>query len=226
MGIPQVVVSANTTELKLSIVDRAGNETRNISHTNPGIGLARLTINGQPVAFRLVSFSLDSLGVLNPTNGTAMTDANGFARIDILAGTEAGASKLTAKFVTSNNTEITGDDFVFTTAGDAPVQGDSGDFNLALRLISTSTLQDVSEISANSSGQIVALVTDLNNQPVVNKVVSFSSTLGNLKPAIGTALTDINGRATINISAGTIEGAGSVRAQYEEMARRLSFDKV
>lgn len=218
-----VVVSASTTELKLSIVDRSGNETRSISHTNPGVGLARLTINSQPAAFKLVSFSLDGLGVLNPTNGTAMTDANGFARIDILAGTEAGASKLVAKFITSNNTEIAGEDFVFTTAGDAPVQGDSGDFNLALRLISTTTLQDVSEISANSSGRIVALVTDLNNQPVVNKVVSFSSTLGNLKPAIGTALTDTNGRATINISAGTIEGAGSVRAQYEGVTESLGF---
>lgn len=217
-----VVITSSSAELQVSIVDRDGNLTRNISHTAPGVGLAQLTINGQAAAFRLISFSLNGLGVLNPSNGTAMTDANGFARIDVLAGTEAGASSLSATFGAGEG-EVSGDEFVFTTAGDAPVQGDSGDFNLASRLISATTLQDVSEISANSSGQIVALVTDLNNQPVVNKVVSFSSTLGNLKPAIGTALTDSNGRATINISAGTIEGAGSVTAQYEGVSETLGF---
>lgn len=217
------LIENNTATLVVNIINRDGEPTRNITHNSPSIAVAKLMINEQPASFKIITFSLQGLGILNPSNGTAMTDQNGFARIDVLAGTESGASSLSAQYLISPAETLTSNEFVFTTAGDAPVQGDSGDFNVQLRLISALSLQEVSEISANSSGQIIAVVRDLNNAPVSNKVVSFSSTLGSLKPAIGTALTDTNGQAVINISAGTIEGAGTITAQYQGVTETLGF---
>lgn len=218
-----VAVSSTSATLSVSILDRDGNAIREITHNSPGVGVAQLRINNQPAAFQLITFALDGLGVLNPTNGTAMTDANGFARIDVLAGTEAGASELSARYTGNGGSALSSNDYVFTTAGDAPDQGSAANFRVQLSLLSAVSLQSTSEISASNSGQIVALVRDSNNAPVANKVVSFSSTLGNLKPAIGTALTDANGRAVINISAGTVEGAGTITARYQGVSESVGF---
>ena len=48
--------------------------------------------------------------------------------------------------------------------------------------------------------------------PQAGVVVTFTTTLGELDPDSGTALTDSNGQATITLNAGTVQGAGSVTA--------------
>ena len=78
--------------------DSNGNALREVSTATPGRLIATLTNNGTPVSFEIVNFSLGSIGVLNPTQGTALTDENGQAVISLLPGSNQGAGIATASF--------------------------------------------------------------------------------------------------------------------------------
>ncbi|MBB1297131.1 Ig-like domain-containing protein [Pseudoalteromonas sp. SR41-7] len=210
-------------EITVSLIANDGSTTRNVDFLNPAVAQAQLLLNGEPGAFKLVAFNLSGLGTINPSNGTALTNEEGIAKVDLLAGTEAGAGSITAEYIDSDNTSYTAEAFTYTTAGDSPAQGDADNFTIDLSLISSTTLIQTSEISANDNGLVQALVLDSNGDPVVGEVVSFSSTLGSLLPSSGTALTNTNGIATLNLAPGTIEGAGNVTAQYEAITEKVGF---
>lgn len=210
-------------EITVSLIANNGSTTRNVDFLNPAVAQAQLLLNGEPGAFKLVAFNLSGLGTINPSNGTALTNEEGIAKVDLLAGTEAGAGSITAEYIDSDNTSYTAEAFTYTTAGDSPAQGDADNFTIDLSLISSTTLIQTSEISANDNGLVQALVLDSNGDPVVGEVVSFSSTLGSLLPSSGTALTNTNGIATLNLAPGTIEGAGNVTAQYEAITETVGF---
>jgi len=210
-------------EITVSLLASDGSTTRNVDFLSPAVAQAQLLLNGEPGAYKLVAFNLSGLGTINPSNGTALTNELGIAKVDLLAGTEAGAGSITAEYIDSDNTSYTAEAFTYTTAGDSPDQGDADNFTIDLSLISSTTLIQTSEISANDNGLVQALVLDSNGDPVVGEVVSFSSTLGSLLPSSGTALTNTNGIATLNLTPGTIEGAGNVTAQYEAITETVGF---
>ncbi len=68
-----------------------------------------------------------------------------------------------------------------------------------------------SSISAAEPGQLVVSFTHYAT-PLVSEVVSFSTTIGELSPGLGTALTDENGEARLRLLPGLFEGAGTVTA--------------
>ncbi|WP_231620112.1 beta strand repeat-containing protein [Pseudoalteromonas sp. NGC95] len=210
-------------EITVSLLASDGSTTRNVDFLSPAVAQAQLLLNGEPGAYKLVAFNLSGLGTINPSNGTALTNELGIAKVDLLAGTEAGAGSITAEYIDSDNTSFTAEAFTYTTAGDSPDQGDADNFTIDLSLISSTTLIQTSEISANDNGLVQALVLDSNGDPVVGEVVSFSSTLGSLLPSSGTALTNTNGIATLNLTPGTIEGAGNVTTQYEAITETVGF---
>ncbi|MDP5459830.1 Ig domain-containing protein [Alishewanella sp. SMS8] len=217
-----VVTGGLSAELSVTLLKHDGTIARSVSHFSPGIAEARLLIDGQPGAFQLIQFELGSLGVLNPSNGSAMTDVNGIARIDVIAGTEAGASTLTATFAPTTTQTVSASPFVFTTAGDTPVQGDETAFSINLAMTNQAG-NTINQISNAQPGIVVATVRDSLGQPVVNKVVSFVSSLGRIQPGFGTALTNELGQATVTLTAGTISGAGSIEARYQAKTQDLGF---
>lgn len=210
-------------EITVSLLSSDNIETRSVDFQNPAVAQAQLLLDGEPGAYKLIEFNLSGLGVINPSNGTAMTNEEGIAKIDLLAGTEAGASSISATYNDEDSNSFTSEFFTFTTAGDAPEQGDDDTYTLNLSLISSTTLTQTSEVSANDNALVQATVLDSNNEAVVGAVVSFSSTLGNLLPSAGTALTDENGLATLNLAPGTVEGAGTVTAVYEAAQATIGF---
>lgn len=210
-------------QIEVSLLSNDNIETRNVDFQNPAVAQAQLLLDGEPGAYKLIEFNLSGLGVINPSNGTAMTNEEGIAKIDLLAGTEAGASSISATYNDNDSNSFTSEFFTFTTAGDAPEQGDDDTYTLNLSLISSTTLTQTSEVSANDNALVQATVLDSNNEAVVGGVVSFSSTLGNLLPSAGTALTNENGLASLNLAPGTIEGAGTVTAVYEAAQSTVGF---
>ncbi|WP_423187109.1 Ig domain-containing protein [Alishewanella sp. d11] len=217
------VVSAGlNAQLSVTLTKHDGTNTREVSHFSPAIAEARLLIDGSPAAFQLINFQLGALGVLNPGNGSAMTDANGIARIDVIAGNVAGASSITANFSLSSQQTITASPYVFTTAGDSPAQGDSTAFNISLSMTNSDGVM-ISQISNATPGVVKAVVTNSLGQPVRGQVISFSSSLGRIQPAFGTALTNEDGEATIRLTAGTVQGAGSIEARYQARSQSLGF---
>ncbi len=66
-------------------------------------------------------------------------------------------------------------------------------------------------VTEQNSATITATVTQ-GNAAMASQVVTFTSTLGNLNPEAGTALTDSSGVASIVLNAGEVAGAGTVTA--------------
>ncbi|MBQ4798988.1 Ig-like domain-containing protein [Pseudoalteromonas sp. MMG006] len=78
-------------------------------------------------------------------------------------------------------------------------------------------------VTADSPLEITAIVLDSDGLPVQRQEISFTTTLGSFIPATGSALTDTNGIATIELEAGSIEGAGTIVASYEDISSKLGF---
>jgi len=176
-----------TITLVLSIDDT------NISNANPALITATLQDNGVSLAGKVITFST-SLGILDPLSGTALTDGNGQATIQIHAGAVEGAGEITAKYGETSSA-ILG----FTSEGDGGT--------VAGKVISITSSN--SSITAATPATLMATVTD-GNEPVVGEVVTFTTTLGVLDPISGTSLTGTDGVASIVLAAGTQKGAGII----------------
>lgn len=208
-----------TYSLILSLVNSGGIATGTasapISAANPGTVKTQVLRNGVPQPNQIVTIS-SALGTVNPSSGSALTDASGIAYVSLRAGLVAGASQLTATFANSEgsaNTSIN-----FTTQGDDGAAGGgvtSGSV-LTLALRNQTDTATISAVTGAAPGLLKARLTDNSAVPVplAGKVITFSTDKGAINPASGTALTDSSGYAIVNLTAGTIGGAGTAQATY------------
>jgi hypothetical protein len=79
--------------------------------------------------------------------------------------------------------------------------------------------QSITEINPLTQGVMRIVVTDADDNPVANEVISATTTLGRIVPETGTALTDDNGVAVLYITADGMDGAGTLTAS-------LTFNEV
>ena len=213
-----------TYSISIELLDNDGvvNPTAIISHNQPGSLRATVLLGNNPVEFSLVTFSTQGVGVLNPSLGTAQTDINGIATVTLLPGQIPGAGKAFAEYLQSDGNPIVAE-LTFESAGDAPNDTGNTSVGIALNLRNAVTNMPTTTINAVNSGLVEALVTGSDGAPIAQRVVSFNSTLGNFRPEIGTALTDDSGYASIVLTAGTVEGAGEIRAVYDDTESVLGF---
>ncbi|PKH59162.1 invasin [Shewanella sp. Choline-02u-19] len=219
LGDEVIVRPIDTYTITLSIENSAGNEHRNITLTAPGIVNAALLNNGIPVSNEVVNFSLIGEGAINPTSGNALTDANGIAKVTLLTGIVEGAG--TAEVSFTLGADQISDTFNYSVAGDAP-SGDGENNSLAITLLDLSGNQ-TSNVSQANPGKVQVFLSDRDGNPLSQKLISFTSTLGDFLPSIGTSLTDSAGSAELLITAGTVEGAATVSANYGASVASLSF---
>ncbi|WOH37842.1 Ig-like domain-containing protein [Thalassotalea fonticola] len=187
------LISGNSVTLSISATQ--------VDEANPVTISALVSDENGPVVGEVISFST-SLGVFSPVSGTALTDGTGLATIVLTAGSIEGAGVVTATLASG---EL--DTIGFTTLGDAS--------EIAGKSVSVAISN--ASIDANTPATLTATVTDAGN-PVAGEVVNFSATLGLLSPASGTALTDVNGLATITLNAGNVAGAGVASATLDSGA--------
>jgi hypothetical protein len=178
----------STVTLVLSINDT------DISNANPALVTATLQEDGVSLSGKVITYST-TLGILDPLSGTALTDENGQATIQIHAGAVEGAGEITAEYGAVSSS-ILG----FTSAGD-------GGEVAAGKVINITSSN--ATITAATPATLSATITD-GNEPVIGEVVTFTTTLGVLDPISGTALTGTDGVATIVLAAGTQKGAGLI----------------
>ncbi|WP_083804851.1 beta strand repeat-containing protein [Shewanella benthica] len=219
LGDEVIIRPIDAYTITLIIEDTAGNEHRNITLTAPGTVKSILLKNGIPVSNEVVNFSLIGEGAINPTSGNALTDANGIAKVTLLTGTVEGAG--TAEVSFALGTDNISETFNYSVAGDAP--GGDGENNLlAITLLDLSGNQ-TSNISQASPGKVQVFLSDRDGNPIAQRLVSFTSSLGEFLPSIGTSLTDSAGKAELLITAGTVGGAATVNANYGSTVASLSF---
>ena len=163
---------------------------------------------GQVVTFK----DLAGLVKFNPLAGTALTDANGVAVVQVspLLATSAGAGTITAD-VSVNGVAATQGTLNYQVVASAA----SGETSLKLGL------RDVTNASTNivpRNGVVYgrALLLDGAGRPISGTIVSFTAdaSLVTLNPAAGRVLTDASGVATVEmrVASGVAAGAGTLSA--------------
>ena len=186
---------AGTRSIAMSI------SSANINNTTPATLTATVTdSDSSPIENKIVTFS-STLGVLDPSSKTALTDSNGVASILLKAGTVKGAGTAKAELETGETNTIT-----FVTEGNGFIANGK---TVAIELVNSNTLG--ASVSAAQPRELRATVTEDGTQ-VEGEVVTFSTTLGVLNPISGTVLTDVNGEATIQLTSGSVKGAGIAKA--------------
>ncbi|PTA50466.1 hypothetical protein C9I43_08105 [Shewanella morhuae] len=218
--------TGNGTEPKPSVV------TVTLSISNTDISAAvPATVSAKVVdsklgalANKLVIFSLDdsALGVFqtldsSASNGAIVTDANGIASLQLLTAKKAGGGVITAKVASGEY-------------GDIPfiMKGDGGDAGGGPQI--TLTLTDAAEnpidsIASTTPGILTATVTGITK----TSIVTFDATTGDLP--VKTAITDANGKASVNLYAGSTFNAGTAKAslstgEFDDLAFAVGATNV
>lgn len=175
-----------------------------ISSTTPATLTATVrNATGALVSGVVVTFATGNTGfaTFSPSGATALTDANGIARISLLAGSTFGADTVTAK-ATIDGTAVTSAPVGFTVSGTG---------NASRLTLATSN----TAISASAPATLTATLVDAAGTAIPGVVVQFAtqgSGYGTFFPSGGTALTSSAGIATISLNAGSSIGADTVTA--------------
>jgi len=227
-----VAVTPDSVNIALSLQSESG-IANTVSSTDPGtLSISVTNQNGEGIANTLLTLS-GNLVSFSPEAGTALTDENGLASIQVLAGNVAGIATLLAQIGTGEdaitedlNINVIAVDENATAANEAVSQDVQSGYTLELALFDAESAVPTTAISSTSPGQIRVRVSQLG-APSVNQLVSISSDLGSIGVSNGTLLTDNNGEARVNILAEGLDGAGTITASIsvdgDALSAQLNF---
>ena len=151
------------------------------------------------VVGRAVTFT-SGLGAFSPASGTALTNDSGVAEITLTAGSIRGAAEISASISTGESSTVP---LGFTTQGDDISV--VGDVNISVTLVDTDG-NPTNTITSSKPGKAIATIEGISSPVIVN----FVSTVGEIP--IGSALSNSNNQASVDIFAGDSLGAGSITA--------------
>mgnify|MGYP000633630360 CR=1 FL=1 len=203
---------ATATSIVLAIQNSDG-EAQSSFDKNETIQLVATVFDqySAPMTNQRVNFTAD-LGALSPDS--KLTDASGQAMVTITNETLAiGAGTATATLL-----ELTGlghYEYINNDVADVPAS------------ISTELLLNgapVNQFKADQQVQIRTQLTDEDNQPLINQIISYTADIGTLSAA--TALTDSSGIATVTLSGSDDIGAGVVTAVYNESESSTPTNRI
>lgn len=152
--------------------------------------------SGQPLVGEQISFTTNHVSDSISGSGISITNAQGNASISLIAGALGGTGKVTA---TSS-----------TASGFASYSVSVGSIVLAMPNPANPLVNLTNAVIGNPN-KITAKVVDGNNQPVSSAIVTFTTdtAIGTISPASNTALTNLNGLATVDLS-GVAAGAAVI----------------
>ncbi|PMG42571.1 invasin [Shewanella sp. 10N.286.52.B9] len=220
-------------ELRISLQDaQSGAITTNVSQSNPGKVVVNLVDkDGLPLTGKVITFS-STLGSFLPTNGTALTDSStGEAFITLTAGTIEGAGEVTATY--GDTSAVVG----FVTAGDDidPVEAspaiafelydcnDATTWDKNLKNFEVCTVTD--NITNDRPGILGATITRSGSTQVLEQVlVTAGTTIGAISPNSGTAITNSDGKAILDLYSNGDVGAGEVSLKVQDVTATKAFE--
>jgi hypothetical protein len=177
-----------TPTLALALFDPLGVATDTVTSSAPGT----LTVSIPGGAANVLVSAETDIGTLLPESGKALTNRQGVATFQIVAGVETGIGTVKATATTSN-----GD-----ASGTLTIQVKASTLSLALL---DPLGNETNSVTSSSPGTLRVAVEGSG----ANVLVAASTDIGVLFPASGTALTNSEGVATFQIEAGAEKGAGT-----------------
>ena len=183
-----------TRSIALALTDVNGQPSTSLSEFTPLTLTATATdSNGDPVTSTLISyrFQPEGLAVFGNDAGTASTDANGVATIQILVGENSGAGEIVAALSSGEEATTTFNSVGTTLIGEQPA---------SLDLFGSST-----QLASSGADEIelIALVKDANNVLLEGIDVTFSADAGaslQLENGGSVAVTGVDGIARATLS--------------------------
>ncbi len=209
-----------TLAISVVLVDPAsGNTATGVSSTNPGELRATVTLNGAPLADEVVTVNT-TIGVLNPTSGTALTNSAGVATIGLEEGGVEGAGTATASITYQGTTATDSVSFQVSTSGGSgvPTVLRMGYGTVTGTTVTgfTENLVDIglSTLSAGGTTSATVLIIDENDNLYANPVdVSFTSgCVGTGDAVIDATVTTVNGIASATYLAQGCVGPDTITA--------------
>ncbi|MGS2720631.1 Ig-like domain-containing protein [Paraglaciecola aestuariivivens] len=158
-----------TISMQLVFTDANGQPSTDLSAENPLTLTTTVTdSDGNPVASTLVTYSFTpaDVAVFGNDTGTASTNSDGVATIEVLVGEKSGAGQITASLNSGESASTT-----FNSAGTEAV----GEKPASLDLFGSST-----QLASSGSDQVelIALIKDANNVLLEGVEVTFSADSG------------------------------------------------
>ena len=171
-----------------------------VSVAEPATITARVKSSSGAAVSTLVSFTLnnDSYGTFSPGTGEVATNSDGVASIQLNTAEINTGATITATISSGESASLN-----VTMVGDGGEAGGGAQVSLVLTDPSGNPIQTISTLSP---GKLTATVTGINK----SVIVTFDSPIGDLP--IKSAVTDADGKATVDIYAGSSLGAGEVTA--------------
>ena len=212
-----------TATITFDVVDAAGVATTTVSDSIAVFARAvARDASGAPMSGQVITFTGDALVRFVPESGTALTDAKGLAMVQVVpaSSTAAGAGTLKAG-ATLGGSAVTASTTVQVPSG-------AGAATLAFQLVDSSGATTTT-VGSISPVFLRALTRDGSGNPMAGQLVTFSgSSLVRFVPASGTALTGLNGVATVQVvpASSTSQGAGTVKADTTLAGKALSQSLV
>lgn len=170
-----------------------------IAASEPGIITATVKNSSGNAVSTLVTFTLnnDTYGTFDPGTGEVST-VNGIAEIKVNTAEVNTGATIVATTSTGETASLQ-----VTMVGDGGQAGGGAQVSLALTDTQGNPIQSISTLSP---GKLTATVTGINK----SVIVTFDSPIGDLP--IKSAVTDAEGKATVDIYAGSSLGAAEVTA--------------
>ena len=192
---------------------KESDETSNaVTETDPIDIKVTLLKNDEPVDGQRITFTLaDDIGAVNVNS--ALTNSEGIAIVELSAGTQAGAGEITATFTGSDGDIDVTERFAFTSSGG---QGESNQGTL----YTLSAQGYVKESNATSNAVTETDPIDIkvtllkNDEPVDGQRITFTLADDIGAVNVNSALTNSEGIAIVELSAGTQAGAGEITATF------------
>ncbi|MBC3764849.1 Ig-like domain-containing protein [Neptunicella marina] len=192
----------DTAKLQISLLDSSC-KTHSGPSFNTGSQIciqARLSKNGNPASGEIITFSTQ-LGNLSVESKLTSTDGVAEVILSSTAG-DVGASTLTASY--GDISQPVNYEFL---AGDGVSAGNS---QLHISMLVNGQLNN--RISSDTNALIQARLTNFNDQPIADQIVSFSTNRGNILAT--SALTNGNGIAQVTLVPSASDlGAGTITIQ-------------
>ncbi|WP_293750983.1 Ig-like domain-containing protein [uncultured Paraglaciecola sp.] len=176
-----------TRSIQLVFTDSSGQPSTSLTESTPLTLTATATdSNGDPVTSTLITYTFqpEGLAVFGNDSGTASTDSNGVATINILVGENSGAGEVTATLSSGETATTTYNSAGTTFVGEQPASLD----------LYASSIQLAS--SGSDEIELIALVKDANNVLLEGVDVTFS----------------VNSEASLQVTQGTTGPDGIARA--------------
>ena len=205
--------------LDLATTGPSGNVTQRFSSSNPlTVTITLFSVEGAiktPVTNEIITL-VSSIGTVDPSNGSALTDDNGQATFLIEAQTDLGAGVITATYEPSTDAAGIASEVFSRSLNIEAKAADStiGSFSLDLELLDAAG-NTTTEIAAEAPVTArVTLTTTSDTAAVELRIINLTSDIATIEPANGSTLTNAAGVAEFTLTAGSTLGAGTVTASF------------